>query len=417
VKAPAVPTAAAEVVVAATDLTRRFVFAHPVRALPKKIRLFIALLLCGISSPLLATILPEERADLLYHRYDGGGVTVDGPSILVRKNIAEKVSINANYYVDHVSSASIDVVTQASPAGYTEERTQKSIGVDFLHDRTIMTASFINSEESDYNADTFTFDISQDFFGDLTNLSFGVSLGEDSVGKNGDPSFGTKTIEREQFRIGISQVITPKLLISLSWENIADDGYLKSPYRSDYYLSSTNTRIAHEDSYPETHDSDAFAVRALYYLPYRAALKGEYKNYTDDWDIAADSYEVAYTHPLPKGWMVDVHVRYYQQDQAYFYYDLLPYANAFKYHARDKELSTFNSTTLGFSVSYELGGRIFADNGIDFIDKASINFAWDRIQFDYDNFRDIRDTSAAPGSEPLYSFDADVIRLYFSMWY
>ena len=400
-KAPAVPTAAAGVVVAVTDLARPL----------------IALLLCGISSPLLATILPEERADLLYHRYDGGGVTVDGPSILVRKNIAEKVSINANYYVDHVSSASIDVVTQASPAGYTEERTQKSIGVDFLYDRTIMTASFINSEESDYNADTFTFDISQDFFGDLTNLSFGVSLGEDSVGKNGDPSFGTKTIEREQFRIGISQVITPKLLVSLSWENIADDGYLKSPYRSDYYLSSTNTRIAHEDSYPETHDSDAFAVRALYYLPYRAALKGEYKKYTDDWDIAADSYEVAYTHPLPKGWMVDVHMRYYQQDKAFFYYDLLPYANAFEYHARDKELSTFNSTTFGFSVSYELGGRIFADNGIDFIDKASINFAWDRIQFDYDNFRDIRDTSAAPGSEPLYSFDADVIRLYFSMWY
>ena len=62
----------------------------------------VALVLAGIA-PLLAapfagaTVLPEERADLMYHRYDGGDVTVDGPSVLVRKNIGDKVSVSANY--------------------------------------------------------------------------------------------------------------------------------------------------------------------------------------------------------------------------------------------------------------------------------------------------------------------------------
>ena len=42
--------------------------------------------------------------------------------MLVRKQFAQKFSASANYYVDKVSSASIDVVTTASP--YTEERTQ-----------------------------------------------------------------------------------------------------------------------------------------------------------------------------------------------------------------------------------------------------------------------------------------------------
>ena len=65
-------------------------------------------------------MLPDDRADVLYHRYDGGGVTIDGPSLLVRKKFAEKYSVSANYYVDMVSSASIDVVTTASP--YKEER-------------------------------------------------------------------------------------------------------------------------------------------------------------------------------------------------------------------------------------------------------------------------------------------------------
>ena len=44
-----------------------------------------------------AAVLPEDRADLLYHRYDGGGVVVDGPSVLVRKKFADTVSVVANY--------------------------------------------------------------------------------------------------------------------------------------------------------------------------------------------------------------------------------------------------------------------------------------------------------------------------------
>lgn len=381
-------------------------------------RLLIVLiaLYCASASTLYAAVLPEDRADAMYHRYEGGGVTVDGPSVLVRKNIADKVSVNANYYVDYVSSASIDVVTQASPMGYSETRTQTSLGADYLYDRTLMSANYIHSNESDYNAKTYTFDISQDIFGDLTNISGGFSYGKDNIGKDRDDNF-EESAERYQYRIGISQIITPELLIAFSWENIADDGYLKSPYRSDYYLDSTGQqRIATEEAYPQTRDSDAFAVRALYYLPYRAALKGEYKYYTDDWGIDANSFDLGYTHPLPNGWMLDLHARYYKQDAADFYYDLLPYENAYKYHARDKELSTFDSTTFGITVSWDFSDRVLKGGSLDFLDKGTINLGWDSIKFNYDNFRDLR-VKTTPGTEPLYSFRADVIRLYLSVWY
>ena len=71
-----------------------------------------------------AGVLPDDRADVLYHLYDGGGVEIDGPSILVRKKAGKSLSFVGNYYVDMVSSASIDVITTASP--YTEERTQSN---------------------------------------------------------------------------------------------------------------------------------------------------------------------------------------------------------------------------------------------------------------------------------------------------
>ena len=93
-------------------------------------------LIWGIS--LLATttwaaVLPEERADAMYHRYDGGGVTIDGPSVLVRKNFKDTVSVDANYYVDNVSSASIDVLASGATP-YSEERTEYTVCLLYTSD-------------------------------------------------------------------------------------------------------------------------------------------------------------------------------------------------------------------------------------------------------------------------------------------
>src|SRR5215468_5950929 len=99
-----------------------------------------------------AGVLPEDRADLLYFRYDGGGVTIDGPSVLVRKSIGEHVSVQANYYIDMVSSASVDVETSASP--YEDERKQSSLSVDLLHGKSTYSLGAVKSDESDYVANT-----------------------------------------------------------------------------------------------------------------------------------------------------------------------------------------------------------------------------------------------------------------------
>src|SRR5438309_4241522 len=57
--------------------------------------------------------LPEDRADAMYHLYDGGGVTASGPAVLIRKSLFNSVSLSGSYYLDMVSNASIDVVTTA----------------------------------------------------------------------------------------------------------------------------------------------------------------------------------------------------------------------------------------------------------------------------------------------------------------
>ena len=72
----------------------------------------IALLCPGLVTH--AGVLPEDRADALYHSYDGGGVEITGPSLMVLKKFGQNVAVSGNYYVDAISSASIDVVTSGA---------------------------------------------------------------------------------------------------------------------------------------------------------------------------------------------------------------------------------------------------------------------------------------------------------------
>jgi hypothetical protein len=359
----------------------------------------------------MAGVLPEDRADLLLHSYDGGGVTIQGPSLLVRKQFAQKFSASANYYIDKVQSASIDVVTTASP--YQEERTQKSLGLDYLHDRWTMSLGLMNSTENDYVADTMSFGISQDIFGDLTTISLGYSKGDDQVGRRGDPTF-KDTVARKDYRLGLSQILTKNLLLGLTYETITDEGFLNNPYRQVRFLDPTAAQgYSYErEIYPRTRTSDAGALRLRYYLPWRAAIYGDYRTYTDTWDIKADTFEIGYTHPLEPGWIFEGKLRFYSQTKADFYSDLFPRSQFQNFIARDKELSTFSSQYLRLGASYDI-----VRGGWKFVEKGSVNVIWDHILFDYDDFRDLTGTGAAPGAEPLYSFDANVIQVFVSFWF
>ena len=246
--------------------------------------------------PALAGTLPEDRADVMYHLYEGGDLTVDGPSVLVRKSMADKVSVWANYYVDLITSASVDVMATASP--YSERRVEWSTGADFVHEDTSMGLSFTKSDESDYNARTVRFGISQTFFGDLTT-------------------------------VGIA----------------ANDGALE------------------------------------------------------------------YTHPLASGWTLEARYRYYTQDAADFYADLFPRANAQNFLARDKELSTFDSHTVGLGVSYDAG-----EGRLPWVDRGSLTLQVDYMRIGYDDFRDVT-KGGTPGQEPLYELDAVVVRAFGSVYF
>ena len=392
------------------------------------------LALCAVTQ---AGVLPEDRADLLYFKYEGGGVTIDGPSVLVRKSIGEHVSVAANYYIDMVSSASVDVETSASP--YEDERTQSSLSMDFLHGKSTYSIGYVNSDESDYKAKTMFAAVSHDMFGDLTTISFSFKNGQNEVFQNvkiddvkqNNPNFneglGFAEMESKSYSVSLSQIVTKNLILAGQFEVITDEGWLNSPYRSVRFFVGPEAQGQQPEVYPNTRSSNAASIRAKYFLPYRAAIDTMYRFYTDTWGIVGHTGEIGYVHPLDRpfmggNWIFEGRARYYTQKAADFYADIFPRADFSNFMARDKELATYGAITAGVSATYE-----FKIERFPWLTKGQVNLRYDHMQVDYDDFRDARyslgsfgvvpDPALPPGTEPLYKLTADIMQVYFSAFF
>jgi hypothetical protein len=367
-----------------------------------------------------ADVLPDDRADLFYSKYGGGGMDITGESATVRKKFTENIAVEANYFIDKVSGASIDVLSQASVIKDT--RKQKTGTIEYLHDKTTYTASYISSTERDYVSNTASFSLSQDMFGDLTTVSLGYAKTNDRVGENN----GTAWVpiidwlgyaQTSSYTGGISQIITKNFIAGLNLQVITDSGYLANPYRSVRYLDSSNPKgySLASQVYPDTHTSTAIQVQGKYYLPYRAAVTASYRYYTDTWGVVGNTVELDYTHPIRNLWILEGRARYYKQGAATFYSDLFPFANAQNFEARDQNLAALDNYTLGAKATYA-----FLPDGWKFFKRATVTLDISRIRFNYTDFRNIKYYGVPqypPGTEPLYYFNATVSQIYISMFF
>jgi hypothetical protein len=366
-----------------------------------------------------ADVLPDNRADVFYSKYSGGGMDITGYSATARAKITENFAVEANYFLDKVSGASVDILSQASVM--KDERKQKSGTIEYLHDKTTYTASYMSSVERDYVSDTASFALSQDMFGDLTTVSLAFANTKNKVGENNgtanDPNVAWlgHSLTRS-YSGGVSQIITKNFIAGVNLQVITDAGLLANPYRSIRFLDgSTRGYGLGSQVYPETHTSTAVQVQGKYYLPYRAAVTALYRYYTDTFGVIGNTYEIDYTHPVRNRWIFEGRVRYYKQNSATFYSDLFPFAGSQNFTARDQNLAAQDNTTIGVKVTYA-----FLPDGWKFFKRGTVTLDASRIRFNYRDFRDIKDFGVpafGPGTEPLYQFNANIFQAFVLMYF
>jgi hypothetical protein len=376
-------------------------------------------------------VLPQDEADALATHYSGGGQDINGLSFLVRKKVGDHVSLSYNHLEDIVSGASIDVRTSgASP--YRETRTQDSVSGEILYGKTSYTLGVTHSYEPDYRSNTASFGISQSMFGDLTTISMTYrrtwndvfkmeclvddkSLDYPCVEKVHDPSFGEKDMDERSYGVGITQILTRNSIISANFEVITDQGWLSNPYRSVMYADPSGGASLAAEIDPNTRTSNALGLDYKYYLRWRAALDLQYRYFEDTWGIRASTAQIGYTQPW-RNWTFDGSVRFYTQTHADFYSDLFASATQQNFMSRNRELSSFNSYTIGAGAAYQ-----FQIPYAKWISKSTANLRFDHFMFDYKDFRNalLIDPSKGvdAGSEPLYTVQINVMQIFLSIYY
>ncbi len=370
-----------------------------------KIYLLVVLLFIYSIQLVHAEVLPEERADIGYHYYDGGGVEVDGATMLVRKNFAGKYSIYGGYHHDSISGASPDVLAGASK--YEEDRDEYTIGGTYLYDNTLLDLSYVYSDEDDYESNTASFDVSHEMFGAMTKMNIGVSIGTDDIERTDLPSFA-EDLDRYSFRAGLSQVITKTIVMAFDYEATVEEGFLNNPYR--FVFVNGVSQGSGSEEYPDTRTGQAYSLKGIKYWQHRASTSLGYRFYRDTWDVRSSTVDLNYSQYIGNQWVADIYGRYYTQDKADFYSD--NFSTRLKYMARDKELSSFDSFAVGGRIRYDL----FKDH--KYFRTASLNLAVEYLDYDYDDYSGIESVSEVSKlGTSGYSFDATTVQFYFSAWF
>jgi hypothetical protein len=339
-----------------------------------------------------AAPLPPDRGEAMYHRYQGGGMTADGPALLVRKTLADKVALTGQLYVDAVSNASVDVVTTASP--YKERRTEYGLGVEYAVRDANITFGLSRSKEPDYIADAFSVDVSQETFGGMTTVNLGFTRAADKVGQATLGFFDQA--KHWQYRVGVTQILTPRWLASANIEAIADSGYLSNPYRAARVFGA-----AVPENLPRTRSSRAINLRAIGDMGSRDAVRGSYRYFWDNWDIKAHTLEAGYSRYVGESFLLDGYVRHYRQSAASFYSDDAQALNT--YVTRNRQLGTYDGNTLGGKVTYSWK-KVPGQYEIKF------NGGLEVLRYQYRDYTDLRNGGA-------YSLSATNLQLYVTASY
>ncbi len=385
-KARGAPPVCKGAVVAATERTRLWA----------RLALHLLRQLLGVLGGLFAVggakalDLGPDHGELLYHQYNGGGLKASGPAVLLRKRVLDNVAVTGSVYVDAVSSASIDVVTSASP--FSERRTEYGLNADYIYRDVQLTLSTNASREPDYTAKRMGLDISQEVFGGMSTVTLGFTRGADDVYKHGEPSF-VSSADHWQYRLGGSLILSPRWVASVNGEALADQGYLGSPYRVAYEFGA-----AVPERVPGTRSARAIKFRIAGDLGSRDAIQLAYRAYWDTWGIRAGTLEAGYSRYFGDAWLADLTLRHHTQQKAVFYSDNALVSNL--YVSRNRQLGSFKDIGLGGKVAYTVK-KVPGQYDI------TLNAACEYVQYKFSDFTDLRTGKA-------YQYNAGVMQVFVS---
>jgi hypothetical protein len=291
---------------------------------------------------------------------DSDHTTVVSPLVQGTADVSPTTSVNLGYVADIVSSASVDVVTQASPTRIHDTRQQASGGFSHSFGSLAWHAGYVYSHENDYLSNNIATGLDKQLFDKNTTLSLGYALSLDDVGRAHDENF-SKPLTVMSASAAWTQIVSPRLITQLTYELNNASGFQSSPYRFVPVRASLDAApefwVMETD--PDERWRNAVVLAANQAIGEASSIQGDYRFYHDDWGITSHTLGARYFVHLTPALELRLRERFYTQTAATFYQD--NYSSVQKYMTYDRELSPLWSETFGLAAYYLFTPRLEAE--------------------------------------------------------
>ena len=322
----------------------------------------------------------RANADALIYT-DADNVQAYSPQGGVERTIDEDGgAVGARVTIDVVSAASVDVVSQATPH-YQETRAQGEVYGAKAFGGFLPRLGYTFSWEPDYISHTPILSLISELGTPDSVLNVAYGFSHDRISRAGSPRDAfSATLLTSTATLGLTQTLTPRLLVRGVYTFTAQWGYMEKIYRYVPLFTPSALAAAQEtggvgfddfndyrsplrppEEVPDRRRRHAFAFRGLYYLPaINASLRLDYQFYVDDWEMQAHIIEPGIRSIVRTHWEVGGWVRVYRQNAAYFWKrtyltneaeDELP-----ALRTADRDLSPYTAMTFGGHLGWRSGG-------------------------------------------------------------
>ncbi len=295
---------------------------------------------------------------------DDDHTEVYSPMVHAAADVTTSTNVSASYVADVVSSASVDIVSQASKTTIHDVRHQVSLGLTRTLDKLVLSGGYTFSMENDYLSNSVSAGAQFLLNGKNTTLSVGGSGAFNRVGRKGDFNYH-RPLDVFGVTLSLTQIFSPVLIGQLTYEAQIADGFQASPYR----FVPVNADDPMEPSFwvPETDPDRRYRHSVVLgvnrFVGENSALQADYRLYMDTWGIDSHTVEARWIVGFGDDAELRLRARTYVQGGASFYQ--ASYHELKQYMTIDRELSPLWSETLGAKLIVKLGKNLEGELKLD----------------------------------------------------
>jgi uncharacterized protein DUF3570 len=294
---------------------------------------------------------------------DNDHTEVVSPLIRAQADVTPTWNVSAGYVADIVTSASVDIVSQASKTTIHDVRHQGSFGLSKTLEDWTLHGGYIYSTENDYGSHNLGAGVERRLAENDTTISAGGGVSFNDVGRSHDINFHRKLTVGE-LNVALTQVLSPSLVGQLGYTFGVAQGYQASPYRFVPVHDANGTTMSWV---PENDPDQRFrhaAVAGLNWLAGKdTAVQIDYRIYHDTWDITSHTIQLRLLVELTPAVELRLRNRFYVQNGALFYAS--NYTDFEQYMTFDRELSPFWSDLIGGKISWKVVPTVEIEGKLD----------------------------------------------------